>query len=148
PGRDAGPRAAGAGPARRWPGTTALRRRGWPATTACADVRTFPPALPRTCRSGSSTVETLRLRLNQGCARALIFSERAPAPVERPTRGRYQKFCLPVIEVGSDFRAELDELELRLGPRHGGLPFWAEDDSPVGMLATMRGAPTARRPTP
>src|SRR5207248_742411 len=93
----------------------APHRRESPATTAYDGVHAGPLGQLDTSGNDSSTAETLRPPQNREPEPAP--AKKRPAPVRRRKPGQ-QPQRLPVIQVGGDLRADLDELKLRLDPVH------------------------------
>src|SRR3954469_21329528 len=80
----------------------APRIRGWRAMTACAAAPERRRARPRTSRNGSSTGGTLPRRPNPGRGRATDPALRR----------------LPLVQIGRDLGAQIDDLESGLDPLH------------------------------
>src|SRR5690348_6142477 len=97
------------------------RALGWRPTIGSAASPARRPWLRYTSDIGNSIAETPRLRPNRECERARgRRSETQP----RAVAGGYAGFSvLPVIEVGRNLRAHLNELKLRLDPVHRMPPF-------------------------
>ena len=87
---------------------------------------------PHTSGSGSSTEESPRRRPSRESERALVEGRSGAQP--QAGAGGYASFTLlPVIQVGSDLRAHLDELKLRLDPSHR-MPLLLEFNGSVLIL--------------
>src|SRR5437868_3122717 len=94
----------------------APRPRGSPATTGCEVVRARRSARPRTPGTCSSTAETLRRQPSREYERARLGE--AGRSLWLPAGGHAGFGLLPVVQVGSDLGAEVNELKLGLDPRH------------------------------